>query len=222
MANNTSTLTLAQTKMLLEKSRTFGTPGASLTWGVKDFGKGEVTAGLEGEQATGKILNNYVNTSVKHLTVFHSVQWPGNTNGDTDHVLLSGKNVYIIDSKKWKTKRKYSVTQSGTILRGTVRFPEGKVKILSALQTWRNILPDGVRVKGIVCIAQKDVFVPYDQNWQKAPFKLVTLNNLTDFFDRNLSTPPTEAELLYEPHIALPILQRLIKPKPGPKKINFS
>ena len=197
----------------------FGTPGASLTWGIDGANKGDVGAGLQGELATGKILNPYAER--RGVTVFHSVRWPGNTDGDTDHILLSGTNVIIIDSKRWMSKRKYSVTAKGAIMRGTVRFPEGKVKMLPALASWRQVLPRGTRVTGVVCVASKEVFVPYDEHWRAAPFKLVTLEKLTDFLDRNLPTP-APAEKKAEPYIALPILQRLIKPKPGPEKLDFS
>lgn len=212
--------TLQKVTQLLVSQRVFGTPGASLTWGIGGAARGDVNAGMQGELATAKHLNPYAEDR-DDITVFHSVKWPGNTDGDTDHIVISGNRVIIIDSKRWKGKRKYSVTARGQVLRGTVRFPEGKVKMLPALTAWRRTLPTGTRVSGIVCVAQKEVFVPYDQHWKAAPFKLVTLENLTEFLTRVLPTP-TREEARYEPEIALPIMKRIIKPKPKPERIDFS
>lgn len=211
---------LQKVKRLLATSQIFGSPGASLTWGIEGAIRGDVKAGIEGEIATSKILNAYTRTN-PHITVFHSIRWPGNTQGDTDHIVLSGRQVIIIDSKRWKTKRKYSVTPNGTILRGTVRFPEGKVKMLPAINSWKKSLPRGAKIVGLICIAQKEVFVPYDDNWKKAPFKVVAIDNLMTLLDRTITSPhPTDLE--YTPTLALPIMRKLIRPKPLPPRIDFS
>jgi len=210
-----------QIRALLQKQRVFGTPGAALTWGIVDARKAAVAAGLDGERVTGESLNQYA-TNRNGVYVFHSAEWPGATAGDTDHLILRGNQLLLIDAKRWKAKRKYSVTASGQVLRGTVRFPEGKVKMLGALNSWRKILPKGTRLAGAVCIAQKETFVPYDANWYKAPFKLITLETLHTFLDTTLKGKMGEPELVLQSHIAAAILPLLQKAKPGPKRINFS
>lgn len=160
--------------------RSFGTPGASLTWGIGGQKNGVVAVGLDGEKMTAKILDAFAqNPNTRNLRIFHSAQWPG-SQGDTDHLLVMGNLVLLIDSKRWKGKRKYSVTPKGAILRGTVNFPEGKVKMIPALRSWRDTLPKEAHVMGVVCVAQKEVFVPYDKNWYQAPFRLVTAENLVE------------------------------------------
>ena len=165
-----------------KKQRIFGTHGASLTWGISGSNNGAVTAGAEGEKNVGKMLDEYAEKNPRVL-VFHSVQWPG-SKGDTDNIIICGKMMLIIDAKRWKGKRKYSVTPKGAILRGTVPFPEGKVKMMPAMSAWRKELGNSVKVMGVVCIAQKEVFVPYDKNWHSAPYRLVTVENLFEYLDQ--------------------------------------
>lgn len=152
-------------------TRVFGSPGASLTYGINGRRNTDVMiAGKEGENATAKILDELVNKT-PDLYVFHSLRWP-ESNGDTDHILVYKDMIIIIDSKRWKGSRKYSVSHRGEVLRGTVNFPEGKVKIAGAMGVWRRKLPK-MTVKGIVAIAQEKVFVVRDKNWYKAAFRLV-------------------------------------------------
>lgn len=211
---------LEKVRLLLASRRTFGTPGAALTWGIAGADKGIVHAGMQGELAVGKVLNQY---AAEHdgIHVFHSVRWPGDTDADTDHVVVAGTSVVIVDAKRWKAKRKYSVTARGAVMRGTVRFDAGKVKMLPALEAWRRTLPRSATVTGVVCVAQKDVYVPYDDHWRQAPFKLVTIEQLPAFFDRYL-LPRVNRQQTTSTQVALPIMERLIKPKPGPEKIDFS
>ena len=46
---------------------------------------------------------------------------------DTDHVLIVGSNVFAIDSKRWKSRRKYSVSDKGIVMRSGRSFPGGRV-----------------------------------------------------------------------------------------------
>lgn len=197
--------------------RSFGSPGASLSWGIEGKRGGVVSVGLEGEKMTAKILDQFaLNPNVKHMRVFHSTQWPGSKNSDTDHILVMGKLVILIDSKRWKSKRKYSLTPKGQVLRGTVRFPEGKVKMIPAMNSWRKILPEGAKVLGVVAIAQTEVFVPYDRNWYKAPYRLVTAENLVkyiiDTINREQKKNPDLVKKM-DPDIISVIGSHLVKPR---------
>ena len=166
---------------LLSGERTFGTPAASLSWGIDGSVGDEVKAGMEGEKMVAKTLAELAE-KYPRAYIFHSVEWPGSV-GDTDHMVVMGDTLFIIDAKRWKSSRKYSVTDKGEVMRGTVRFDEGKVKMIPAMKTWRGHLPKGVRIMGVVCVAQEKVFVPYDENWKKSPYKLVTNEKLIEFMD---------------------------------------
>lgn len=204
---------LETTKRLIKEGRqVFGVPAASLTWGIDGKVSAEVGAGIEGEKKTALILGEWVK---KHPTalVFHSVVWPG-VEGDTDHVVIIGKQFMLIDSKRWKSKRTYSVTAKGEIMRGKVPFPEGKVKMGGALHSWRQIIGSRARVSGLVCVAQDEVFVPYDQNWKKAPYRLVTAEKLDEFLDNFVTknAPPEKSDFI-DLGIAMEAVSRLVKPR---------
>lgn len=194
--------------LLRSGTQTFGTHGASLTWGIDGEMSGDITAGQEGEKQVGKLLDAYAEKNPK-VRVFHSVEWPG-SKGDTDHILVCGKLILIIDAKRWKSKRKYSVTPKGEIIRGTVPFPEGKVKMMPALASWRKELGSGLKVMGVVCIAQEEVFVPYDENWMKAPYRLVTAEKLDEYLNRLLAKSKPAAEKT-PPAVLLNIAMKTIK-----------
>lgn len=157
--------------LFMGETRIFGEPGASLTWGIDGMrNTGVITAGKEGEIATGKLLAELAN-EIDGLYVFHSLRWP-ESNGDTDHIIVFKDLAIVIDTKRWKGSRKYSITAKGEIKRGTVPFPEGKVKIGYALASWRKKLVNS-KLLGIVSIAQEKVFVVRDRNWYTAPYRLV-------------------------------------------------
>lgn len=162
--------------------KVFGSPAASLTWGIDgDRLKGSIRPGIEGEKMTAKILDDYANTH-PGVFVFHSLSWP-ESNGDTDHILVYKDLIIVIDSKRWKTKRSYAVTERGAIKRGKQVFPQGKVKIGYALKAWRKKIPKDVKVFGLVCIAQQKVFVTRDKFWYKAPYRLVEAEKLVEQLD---------------------------------------
>ncbi|MBC9705816.1 MAG: NERD domain-containing protein [Enterococcus sp.] len=196
-------------RILKSGEQVFGTPGASLTWGIEGSDGGQVTAGGEGEKQVAKELDKIV-AKYPNAKVFHSVEWPGSV-GDTDHMLVIGNTVLIIDAKRWKAKRKYSVTPKGEILRGTVPFPEGKVKMMPAMKAWRTELGKKARVLGMVCIAQEEVFVPYDQNWAKAPYRLVTAERFEEFMDKFIAKQKPENLNANNDEILLTIATRVIK-----------
>lgn len=198
-------------RFMLRPETIFGVPGASLTWGIDGAVSADVSAGMEGEKFTAKILKAFA-ADHPEVRVFHSVRWPG-SKGDTDHMLVNGNHVLLIDSKRWMSKRKYSVTAKGAVLRGTVNFPEGKVKMIPAMSAWRQQLPTYARVSGVVCIASEKVFVPYDNNWHKAPFKLVTGEHLIEYLEAFFKKTKPDTTGFIDLNVVAPIITNLIKPR---------
>jgi len=165
--------------LLRSGQKVFGVPASSLTWGIDgNRMKASLAPGIEGEKHTAKIIDKFA-ADTPGVFVFHSLSWP-ESNGDTDHILVYKDLVVVIDSKRWKAQRKYSVTEKGAIKRGTVYFPQGRVKIGYALKSWRKKTPKDVKVMGIVCIAQEKVFVTRDKNWYKSPYRLVESEKLVE------------------------------------------
>lgn len=202
--------TLSDFKKTYKTQQVYGSPAASLSWGIEGAAQGQIDSGIEGEKQVAGILDQFVksNPSAK---VFHSVEWPG-SKGDTDHMLIVGDLVIIIDAKRWKSKRKYSVTAKGAILRGTVPFPEGKVKMIPAMKAWNQILPKEAKVVGVVCIAQHEVFVPYDRNWHTAPYRLVTAEKLVEYLEGYLDKQNKHTSKM-NPKLLSMVALRVIKPR---------
>lgn len=171
-------------------AKVLGTPAASLTWGIDGNRMIPVLeAGREGERQTAELLDRLAN-EIPEMFVFHSLSWPESA-GDTDHIVVYGNLILVIDSKRWKSSRKYSITAKGGILRGTVPFPEGRVKIGYALKTWRKKIP-GAKVYGVVTIAQEKIFVVRDKNWYKAPYSLVENEKLEEYLRNTFSKNPSK------------------------------
>ena len=199
-------------RRVLRVRNTFGRPGASLTWGVRRASESELRAGLKGEQLTGDVLNTIAKRSLGFY-VFHSIGWPAG-GGDTDHAVIKGNKVFIIDSKMWKNKRTYVVNSRGTVLRGTVRFEGGKLRTPYALEVWRKILPKTCEVVGIVCISQDEVWIQRDKNWENAPFKLVTLKELPRVI-RSMTRSESDNLSLAGELASYYMMTHLIKPQPS-------
>lgn len=171
---------LDKLKDLIKSGETiFGDPAACLTWGIDGNRMlPQLQFGIEGEKQTASTLKSIAENN-PGMFIFHSLSWP-ESSGDTDHVVIYGNNLIVIDSKRWKKARKYSVTASGTILRGTVPFDSGKVKVRYAVNHWKKLFPE-MKVTGVVTIAQEKVFVSRDRNWYTAPYRLVENEKLAEF-----------------------------------------
>lgn len=199
---------------LRKGAKVLGEPAAALSWGIDGNRMlPQLESGVEGEKQTAALLEEFVKTH-KGAFAFHSLSWP-TSNGDTDHILVYKNLVIVIDSKRWKEKRKYSLSPKGEILRGTVGFEEGKVKIVAAIQTWKKKLPPSMKVIGVVCIAQEKVFVQRDRNWHAARFRLVEAERLIEFLDETIKKQaqdrPTPASVL------LTLGRLLVAPRPKVK-----
>lgn len=193
-------------KYLERGRRVFGAAGASLTHDIDDFNQGDVEAGISGERSTADLVEEWMReNSLDSAVLVHSVRRPTSV-GDTDHILVIGEHVVLIDSKRWKGKRKYSLTASGDVKRGTKPFPEGNINIIPALKDWRKTLGPGTKIRALVTIAQSEVFVMYDENWAKAPYKLVAHERLKEFLDKMLNKIPDHEK----DHINVELVSRII------------
>lgn len=201
--------------MLVQGRNTFGSAGASLTWGIDGTEDGDVNAGIDGERMTARILREWVKDKPTAVAV-NSVGLPG-SKGDTDHILVVGNTILLIDSKRWKSKRKYTMMPDGVIKRGTVTFDGGHVKMLPFLKIWRDTIKP-YRAAGVVCIAQNEVFVPYDNNWYKSPFKLVTAEQLPEFLDNFFNKVGKSNESIDLGLVSM-IVTRAIKPRDRRKEL---
>lgn len=189
-------------KQLKEGRRYFGSSGASLTHHInnpdyKDKGidVSLARAGLEGERKTTKIIRKWMKDKPSAVLV-DSIHIPGKgkeavieegvmEEGDTDHCLIIGSSVVIIDSKNWKSKRRYSVTEDGEIERSNKSFPGGHVRAAQAKGMWRDYLKGNVNdIQYFVCITNEESFVVRDALWWRQAFKLMSHTDLVKWLDK--------------------------------------
>lgn len=78
----------------------FGVAGGSLGDSSWAASKGAATAGMRGERLAGELLNQHARR-VDGPTVLHDVSVPGSP-ANIDHIVVSGRNVMLIDSKLWR------------------------------------------------------------------------------------------------------------------------
>ena len=83
--------------------------------------------------------------------------------GDTDHMLVIGDEVILIDSKRWK-KGGYSIDDSGKVLRFKKSFAGGsRMHMKQAMHIWLDYLDSSARISGIVCINCEEAYVVRDR-----------------------------------------------------------
>jgi hypothetical protein len=192
-------------ELILNGNKIFGHPGAALTWGIGNTPNISTLIGESGEKDTGDILNRWAEEN--NAYVFHSVK-QHLTQGDVDHFIVKNNQIIIVDTKKWKSSRKYSVGERGNIIRGKTQFPEGYVKIGALRQNLQQQTPS-MRVSAMIVIAQTKVFVVRDKNWYKAPYRLVELDRLEEFLGEINFKEPTPPNIDVIKHFA----SMCIKPK---------
>lgn len=167
--------------------------------------------GLEGERETSNILKDWMKDkpNVVFIDSVHirkkgekgswenvssdSNGWEENVDEeegyidrpDTDHVLVIGSQVILIDSKKWKNKRRYGVSSGNNpeILRTDNSFPGGKVHATQAAHLWLNYLKEETTITPLIHIVQDEVWVKRDRNWYSAQFRIVETKRFVEILD---------------------------------------
>lgn len=218
-------------KMLNKGRRYFGSSGASLTHQIsnpiyegKGIDAGLARAGLEGEHKTSKLLlkwmkdkPNVILVDSVHLKNYGEEIFDEDTGvfegGDTDHVLIIGNLVVIIDSKNWKGKRRYNINDDGEVIRSNKAFPGGKVNTVRASKLWAEALKaHRITVSSIVNISSDKVMVTRDKNWWRQSFRLVTLETLEDFLDNVWDKLPEQNKENINVNLVASIASNALKP----------
>ena len=218
-------------KMINKGRRYFGSSGASLTHQIsnpayqnKGIDPGLARAGLEGEHRTSKLLLDWMKDKPSvvlvdsvHLKNYGEEIFNEETGtmegGDTDHVLITGNFVIIIDSKNWKSRKRYSINDKGEVIRGNSAFPGGKISTLRASSLWAEALkPHRATISSIVNISAEKVAVTRDRNWWKQPYRLVTMELLEEFLNDVWEKLPEQAKDTIDVNLVASIVANTIKP----------
>lgn len=202
-------------KILKKGRRYFGSAGASLTHEAYDPARKKMgippelaKVGLQGERITSRKLQDWI-ADKPSLVLIDSIKIPGlkkdifefvsqeelalredkeldlQEGGDTDHVIVMGKTVYIVDSKNWKDKKTYKITEQGEIKRSNRSFPGGRVNALGARNIWEHYLKDipDITIKSVIVITQENITIVKNKDYWHAGFRLLSYHDLLIFFD---------------------------------------
>lgn len=159
-----------------------------------------INAGIDGEKKTSQILREWI-ADKPDCILIDSISLPieekmepeidgeeGQLDlGDTDHLLIIGSTLVIIDSKNWKSKASYKFNDDGSILRSGKEFPGNRPRINQAKYLWEKYYNNTTiaDVEAFVCIsADGNTFIQRDRNWWKFGYKLVNQETLIYFLDK--------------------------------------
>lgn len=148
-------------KALLQGKRHFGKSGASLTHlsapSMRDklpegWKREVVDIAMEAETRTTKTLLEWIQDKPSailidscHIPSADDVVDPETglvEGGDTDHILVIGNMVFVIDTKAWKSTAMYSLDENSHVLRSGKNFAGGHVHIGQSLHLWLDYLKD--------------------------------------------------------------------------------
>jgi hypothetical protein len=188
-------------KMLASGRRYFGSSGAGLShqafnpeYESKGIKPELAKIGLQGERDTTTILKKWMSDkpSVVLCDSVHIRGWGKEEvdeetglieGGDTDHILVIGDEIVLIDTKRWKKKSNYTVGDNGEVLRSNRPFPGGNVHMTQAIHMWLDYLIDDASITGIICINSEETIVFRNKNWYTKPYRLVEINRFLELLD---------------------------------------
>lgn len=194
-------------KRFLEGRRYFGRAGAGLENQLKDpkFQQYKpnpkvVNIGISGEKKTSAILREWIDKHPEAVLV-DSISLPLDKKkvgldievdeegvietGDTDHLIIIGSSLIVIDSKNWKAKSTYSIGDDYGIKRGAKYFSGSRPKAKEMKYLWQKYYKDlGIEeVYVFVCISDPDTVIIRNKNWWRVGYKLVNQTTLVKFLD---------------------------------------
>lgn len=194
-------ISLKIAEMLRDGRRYFGSSGAALThqsynpeYEAKGIKPELARIGLEGERDTTTVLKKWIKDKPGAVLI-DSVHVRGAgqeevdeetgmiEGGDTDHVLLVGSEVILIDTKRWKSKKNYTVGDNGQALRMGKEFPGGNLHMLQAIHLWLDYLHEDASITGIVVINAEETVVFRNRNWYTKPYRLVEIGRFIELLD---------------------------------------
>ncbi|WP_022873745.1 nuclease-related domain-containing protein [Nesterenkonia alba] len=181
--------------------RHFGVPAANLA--DSDFEDTKVKAG-EAEALTSQhILNWIYDREINNAVLVDSVNIPGlHDNKDTDHILILGNTVLVVDTKSFKEGYHYKLQDRGgsggggarllkhPIVEGKPLAPSRGFQFHCTLSTdallglWRRYLIPDANVFGMIYINSFDTRVERNREWFDVPFPVVDREKLYTYLDR--------------------------------------
>lgn len=189
-------------EMLKKDRRYFGSSGAAMSHQASnpDFAEKGVKSTqaldyLEAEREITKLLKDWIKDKPGAVLI-DSVSVPDwdeeskvdeetgiIDDGNTDHVVIIGSEVLLIDTRRWKKKKNYGVGDDGQALMTNKSFAGGEVTMKKSILNWLDYLDEDAYVTGIVCVNNEEVTVLRNRNWYTMNYRLVELNRFKELLN---------------------------------------
>lgn len=196
--------------------------------------KKKIEFGIKGECETSKILRKWIEDK-EDVVLFDSIHLPTKEQptpeieneddhfldtGDTDHALVIGNKIVLVDSKMWKSKCTYMFNEDKTLLRNNKEFYGNRPKIHQMKYLWVEYLKDlGIceSIEALVCVVSPDDItrpnIVRNGDWWYAGYKLTNQKDLTYFLNMIYNEDIKASDKGFvRPEILVRILRGLIKP----------
>lgn len=133
--------------------------------------------------------------------------------GDTDHVLLIGDEILLIDTKRWKKKKNYSVDDDGSALMTNKPFPDNKITMMEGVYMWLDYFEnEEASITGIVCIKNEETTVLRNKNWFTNPYRLVEFDRFEELLNKKWDEIDEEDRVRINTTTVAQCVVRCIKP----------
>lgn len=132
--------------------------------------------------------------------------------GYTDHVLIFGSEVVVLDTKDFGKKKKFVVDPDGDILRTNKTFPGGDTKMNKMIKHWLNYLEAGAALTGIIYISGEENSVFRNRNWYMQPFRVVEDERFIDLLNEKWKSVQDVDRHELDPTLISQVVVESIKP----------
>lgn len=221
-------------KMLQQGRRYFGSSGAYFTYQAFDpeytereeINKELAKNFVEGERDTTTILKKWLKDKPGAVLVdsIHVPETDEETEDEfnkdlglleryaTSHIVLIGSEVILIDTRRWKKKKNYSVGDYGEALMTNKEFEGSNIVMQENIQEWLEYLDEDASLTGIICINSEETTVLRNRNWYTKTFRLVEIDRFIELLDEKYKLIDDYDKTTINSTLVSQVIVRCIKP----------
>ncbi len=199
------------TAMVQAGRRYFGSAGAAMTKATfdTDWAKAhhvkhsDAEAQLDGERDGTAVLRRWMDDK-PGVVLLDSLHVPGLGDfvapapgvedpppfpqpGDTDHIMVVGSEVILVDWAVWGKKPSVSIDEGGSVRRAGKPFHGSHPVMAEAVDRWLNYLAETACITALVCVAGEESKVLRNKAWYSQMFRVVEQSRLVEFLDEKWS-----------------------------------
>lgn len=132
---------------------------------------------------------------------------------DTDHVVIMGNEVFLIDTLALPKKKNYSISEEGEILMTRKLFADSEVTLKKDAYNWfDNIEEDDISLTAFVCIKSPETTVERTRNWYIQPFRVVEFERFQEILDKRYEEVSDEDREMINTDLVSQFVVKCIKP----------